>query len=244
MMHDTENAFDNSNSYPLIAANHLLSLEMLRAQSDLRQTEKGPDLMSRKVERDGLTGLPNRALFADRFMQAAAGAHGNGHRIALLFLDLDNFKAINDTHSHQVGDWALKRTSNCLMSAVRETDTVSRYAGDEFLILLSEITQASHAALTANKVVSALEQAAGVDDLQPGLSANSGISIYPDDGADLGRLIDLADMAMYRSKMQRAGRWCSIRFPVSRRTGSEFTGRSRGRSIWPQKVRWTPGILN
>jgi GGDEF domain-containing protein len=79
MMHATENAFDNSNSYPLIAANHLLSLEMLRAQRDLRQAGKGPDPMSRQVERDGLTGLPNRALFADQFMQAVAGARCTAH---------------------------------------------------------------------------------------------------------------------------------------------------------------------
>lgn len=206
MMHDTENALDDSDAYPLSVAIHRLSLELLRAKSDLRQAEEALDLMSRRAERDALTGLPNRALFADRFIQAAAGARRNGHRMAVLFLDLDHFKAINDTHGHQVGDWVLKRASNCLMSAVRAADTVSRHGGDEFLILLSEITQASDAAWAANKVVSALAQAVDVNDLQRSLTASIGISIYPEDGTDLDRLIALADLAMYRNKIQRRGK--------------------------------------
>lgn len=218
MMHDAEKAFDDADAHPPRAADPQLSLEMQRALRDLRQAEKALDLVSRKAQRDELTGLPNRVLFADRFMQAAARARRNGHRMALLFLDLDHFKAINDTHGHQVGDWVLKRTSNCLTSAVRESDTVSRHGGDEFLILLTEITQAADAALAASKIVRVLEQTADAalaaskvvsvleqdaDAPQPELTASIGLSIYPDDGTDLDRLIGLADTDMSRNKMQR-----------------------------------------
>jgi diguanylate cyclase (GGDEF)-like protein len=198
----TECVCSDADSHPLVAANQRLSLEMHRALNDLRLAERELKLVSRAAERDGLTGLPNRALFADRFRQAAALAHRNGHRMALLFLDLDNFKMINDTHGHQTGDRVLTRTANCLLSAVRESDTVSRHGGDEFLILLNEISQAADATLASSKIEVALEQIASIDHRQSGLTASIGISIYPDDGIDLDCLIDQADIAMYRGKMQ------------------------------------------
>lgn len=202
-MPDIESSFNHLDPCLLIAANRRLSQELLRAQNDLKLAEKTLECLSRKAKHDELTGLPNRALLTDRFTQAAACAHRNGHRMALLFLDIDHFKVINDTHGHQVGDWALKRTANYLISAVREGDTVSRHGGDEFLILLSEIVHVSDAELTARKIALVLEQAADGDALQPGLSASIGISIYPDDGTVLGQLTHLADMLMHRSKIQR-----------------------------------------
>ncbi len=202
MNHGDECTRNGTDSLPHLAANQRLSEELQRARSDLRRAEEALELMSRTAECDGLTGLPNRALFADRFKQAAALAHRDGHRMALLFLDLDNFKAINDTRGHQSGDWVLKRTANCLLSTVRESDTVSRYGGDEFLILLSKISQAADATLTSSKIVAALEQLARNDQRQSGLTASIGISLYPEDGTDLDHLIDRADLAMYRSRMQ------------------------------------------
>ncbi|WP_158540769.1 GGDEF domain-containing protein [Thiomonas sp. X19] len=214
MMNAHEDRFNDGHANPLIEANQQLVLAMLRAQGDLTLAVKALDLVSRTAERDTLTELPNRTLFLGRFMQAITHAHRNGGHIALLFLDLDHFKMINDTHGHLVGDRVLKRTANCLVSAVREADTVSRHGGDEFLILLTDITHASDAAAAARKIIAALAQAAFLGDGLPNLTASIGISVYPEDGEDADTLIHRADMAMYRIKKQMRGHFVFHADPV------------------------------
>jgi len=189
----------------LVQANEKLILESLRAQVEAEAAVQALHEAARRAEHDPLTQLPNRVLLLDRFAQAIASAKRHGSRLALLFLDLDEFKQINDTHGHATGDQVLKVVAQRLSSSVREADTVSRHGGDEFLILLSEVSQASDAAVIADKVLAALSAPARVGQELFCLSASIGISIYPDDGNDPDELIEQADAAMYSAKRQRSG---------------------------------------
>jgi diguanylate cyclase (GGDEF)-like protein len=189
----------------LVKANERLILESLRAQVEAESAVQAYEEVSRRAEHDPLTQLPNRVLLLDRFEQAIASAKRHGSRLALLFLDLNEFKQINDTHGHGTGDQVLKLVAARLVSAVREADTVSRHGGDEFLMLLTEISQASDAALIADKVLSALGAPAKVGEHVFLLSASIGVSIYPDDGLRAEELIERADAAMYRAKRQSDG---------------------------------------
>ena len=141
-------------------------------------------------------------LLLDRLAQAIAGAKRHGARSALLFLDLNNFKQINDTLGHAVGDQVLKLAASRLAASVRAADTVSRHGGDEFVILLAEVGVASDAVVIADKLSAALGAPSRVGDQVIRLTASIGISIYPDDGEDADTLIDRADAAMYRAKRQ------------------------------------------
>ena len=125
--------------------------------------------------------------------------------LALLFLDLDHFKPINDSLGHALGDEVLKAVAQRLAAAVREADTVSRYGGDEFLILLSEVSQPADAELIAGKLIAAIAEPCRVGGHVLQLSASIGISLYPDDGEDIDLLIRKADNAMYRAKRHGPG---------------------------------------
>ena len=129
----------------LVKANERLILESLRAQVEAESAMQALHEVSHRAEHDPLTELPNRVLLLDRFEQAIASAKRHGSRLALLFMDLNEFKQINDTHGHGTGDQVLKLVAQRLASSVREADTVSRHGGDEFLILLTEVSQASDA---------------------------------------------------------------------------------------------------
>jgi diguanylate cyclase (GGDEF)-like protein len=189
----------------LVQANERLILESLRAQIEAESAVQALHEVSRRAEHDPLTQLPNRVLLLDRFEQAIASAKRHGGRLALLFLDLNEFKQINDTHGHGTGDEILKLVARRLSSAVREADTVSRHGGDEFLILLTEVSQASDATLIADKVLSALGAPATVGEHVFLLSASIGVSVYPEDGVRAEDLIERADGAMYRAKRQGEG---------------------------------------
>jgi diguanylate cyclase (GGDEF)-like protein len=153
---EAEGLLDISQSARLLEANEQLVLAVLRAQSDAEAASRALEELLRSAGLDALTALPNRVRLLDRFAGAIAHAKRHGRRMALLFLDLNNFKQINDTLGHAVGDEVLKLAAQRLASLVREEDTVSRYGGDEFLILLTEISQASDASLVADKVIAAL----------------------------------------------------------------------------------------
>ena len=162
--------------------------------------------LTRVTQRDALTDTPNRALMLDRLENAIAMAKRHEARIAVLFVDIDHFKHINDRFGHAAGDAVLQLVARRLEEAVRESDTVSRHSGDEFLILLAEITQASDAALIATKMLAAV--AAPIEEAQPfPVTASVGIAIYPDDGVDAASLIERADAAMYRAKKTGGGRF-------------------------------------
>ncbi|WP_460713454.1 diguanylate cyclase domain-containing protein [Lysobacter terrae] len=197
---EAEHLLDSSQSARLLEANEQLVLAALRAQSDAEAASRALEELSRSAELDTLTALPNRVRLLDRFAGAIAHAKRHGTRMALLFLDLNNFKQINDTLGHAAGDEVLKLAAHRLVSLVREEDMVSRYGGDEFLILLTEVSHASDSALVADKVIAALAVPSRVRDHVLRLTASIGISVYPDDGEDAETLIDRADTAMYRAK--------------------------------------------
>jgi diguanylate cyclase (GGDEF)-like protein len=152
------------------------------------------------AEHDSLTGLPNRLLFCDRVGQAISLARRHGGQAAVLFVDLDGFKNINDSLGHATGDKLLQSVAKRLLASVRDPDTVSRYGGDEFAVLLQDIHRHQDAAATARRVLRAIGEVHSVDGQQVQITASVGMSIYPDDGFDAETLIKNADTAMYRAK--------------------------------------------
>jgi diguanylate cyclase (GGDEF)-like protein/PAS domain S-box-containing protein len=156
--------------------------------------------MSYLAQHDSLTDVPNRVVFNDRLTQAITMAHRHREKLAVLFLDLDRFKHINDTLGHNIGDRLLQSVARRLRSCVRGSDTVSRRGGDEFVILLAEVTHAQDAALCAEKVLLALSAPHRVDQRNLHLTASIGIVTYPDDGTDAETLLRHADFAMYHAK--------------------------------------------
>lgn len=155
---------------------------------------------------DSLTGLANRALLLDRLLVAVPRASREQRPLALLYLDLDKFKQINDQWGHQGGDWVLQQIAGRLRSAVRQTDTVARFGGDEFVILLEQLENTSQAQAVAEKIHLLLHEPMqfGGQTLIPG--ASIGLAIYPDDALDARQLMLKADSAMYRAKHQGGSR--------------------------------------
>jgi diguanylate cyclase (GGDEF)-like protein/PAS domain S-box-containing protein len=156
--------------------------------------------MTHSAEHDYLTGLPNRMLLNDRISQAIALAPRHMKHVALLFLDLDGFKHINDSLGHPTGDKLLQSISERLIDCVRASDTVSRQGGDEFVVLLSEVEQSEDPAITARRMLEAVAQPHSIDHHDLHVTASIGVSVYPDDGLDAETLIKNADTAMYQAK--------------------------------------------
>jgi len=156
--------------------------------------------MSYLAQHDFLTELPNRLLLNDRLTQAIASAQRHRTLVAVLFLDVDHFKHINDSLGHAIGDQLLQSIAQRLVACVRHSDTVSRHGGDEFVILLSEVARAEHAAFTADKILAAVSRPhrIGHQDLQ--VTVSVGIGVYPDDGADAEALLKNADIALFQAK--------------------------------------------
>lgn len=195
-----EQLLESMDSGQLMEANQNLVFSSLRAQAAADHCAEELKEVSRSAELDVLTALPNRGLLLDRFAQSIAGARRDGYRLALLFVDMNNFKSINDSLGHAMGDQVLQIAARRMVSVVREVDTVSRHGGDEFLILLNDIASASDAELVAQKVSSALEMPCQIGEHVFRLAASIGICLYPDDGDTPQLLIDRADAAMYRAK--------------------------------------------
>jgi diguanylate cyclase (GGDEF)-like protein/PAS domain S-box-containing protein len=152
------------------------------------------------AEHDFLTGLPNRLLLSDRVGQAISMATRHGNKVAVLFLDLDGFKHINDSLGHPAGDKLLQSAGKRLADCVGESDTVSRQGGDEFVVLLSDVEKWEDAAVTARRLLRSLAEGHAVDQHDLHITASIGISVYPDDGLDAETLIKNADTAMYQAK--------------------------------------------
>lgn len=156
--------------------------------------------MSYLAQHDSLTDLPNRLLLNDRLAQAMASALRREIKLALLFLDLDHFKHINDSLGHAIGDRLLQSVAKRLLGCVRSSDTVSRQGGDEFVILLSQVMHAQDAAVSAEKILLALNQPHDIGDHEIHITASIGIVTYPDDATDDETLLNNADFAMYQAK--------------------------------------------
>src|ERR1700680_1684572 len=156
--------------------------------------------MSYLAQHDSLTDLPNRILLNDRLAQAVALAHRHRQQMAVLFLDVDRFKHINDSLGHAIGDRLLQSVAQRLRDCVRSSDTVSRLGGDEFVILLPDVAHAQDAAACAEKVLLALSRPFSIDHHNLQLTASIGIGSYPNDGRDADTLLKHADSAMYQAK--------------------------------------------
>ncbi len=156
--------------------------------------------MYHRAQHDILTDLPNRVLFADRLTQAISMARRNHSEVAVLFLDLDGFKNINDSLGHTIGDHLLQSVAARLSACVRKSDTVSRWGGDEFVILLAEVAHASDAAVIANKILADVQEEHSIGEYRLRVTASIGLSTYPENGGDAETLIKDADTAMYHAK--------------------------------------------
>jgi len=173
-------------------------------KEDFTEIKRLQDQMDNLAHHDQLTGLPNRTLFYDRLKHAQAQAKRREKGFVLFFMDLDGFKAVNDTHGHELGDHLLKAVGQRLSECVRESDTVARMGGDEFTVLLPDLQSHEHAANIARQILKALTQPFQFGAVTCEIGVSIGISCYPEDGEDAERIISHADAAMYRVK--NAGR--------------------------------------
>lgn len=181
-------------------ANAHLVTATIEAHKLAEQVQMAKVQLDHLVHHDALTELPNRILVQDRIIQAIELARRQDRQLAVMFMDLDRFKNINDSLGHAVGDQLLRSVAQRLMACVRQSDTVSRQGGDEFVLLLPYIEHAQDAALSAQKILAALALPYRVDGHDLHISVSIGISIYPDDGRDAETLIKNADTAMYYAK--------------------------------------------
>jgi diguanylate cyclase (GGDEF)-like protein/PAS domain S-box-containing protein len=168
--------------------------------SDITKVKESQDKLDHMAHHDPLTALPNRLLFHDRLQHALQRAACDSEQLAILFIDLDRFKNVNDTLGHHVGDELLKQVANALTGQLREGDTLARLGGDEFIVLLENVDGQFGAGHVAEKLVTMFEQPFMVSDYELFVTGSVGISMYPNDATDLNMLIRNADVAMYQAK--------------------------------------------
>jgi len=176
--------------------------------SDITQSRAEQETVAHHAQHDFLTGLPNRLLFRDRFNRQLALAKRYSKKFAVMYIDLDRFKPVNDTLGHQTGDQLLMAVAERLGSLVREIDTVSRFGGDEFAILVSEVISQKDVTSLAEKILAALRQPFLLDGHTINISGSLGIAIYPDDGSDMETILSNADAAMYKAKHNGSNTYC------------------------------------
>ena len=168
--------------------------------TEITHLKKTEERLQHIAYHDALTGLPNRILFHDRLTQAILAAHRNDSSLAVMFLDLDRFKIINDTLGHHIADQLLKEVANRLRSCVRETDTAARLSGDEFAIILNNLTQKQDAELVAINILDSLSRPIVLNDNEVFITSSIGIAVYSRGDFDKDRLLENADIAMYHAK--------------------------------------------
>ncbi|MCF8199306.1 MAG: EAL domain-containing protein [Sulfuritalea sp.] len=171
-----------------------------RLRDEIGERQQAEDRMRHMANHDALTGLPNRRLLNDRLSQAMALAHRGKHKLAVLFIDLDRFKTINDSLGHAGGDLLLQEVAARLAGTLREGDTVARLGGDEFVIVLPDLDTADDAGHVAHKLVEAFAPPFLIKDVEIHATPSIGIAIYPNDGKDIATLTRNADAAMYHAK--------------------------------------------
>ncbi len=170
--------------------------------SDITSRKEDEERLSYQANHDPLTRLPNRTLFQERLSRALTRANRNQTLVALLFIDLDYFKQVNDTLGHLAGDFLLQQVAERLSACVRQGDTVARLAGDEFTVILEDITEARDGAVVAHKILATLADPFDLQGSQARISSSIGVALYPADAGDPQSLVKLADAAMYRAKHQ------------------------------------------
>lgn len=177
---------------------------ILSIARDMARRKQAEEKIRQMAYHDSLTGLPNRKLFSDRVDIALAQTGGNQNNVAVIMLDLDNFKDINDTLGHDTGDLLLKAVTERLNAAMRKSDTVARFGGDEFVLLLPELKGIEDATPVAQRIVESFRDPFLINTHQLIVTASIGIAVYPYDGSDEVALLKNADVAMYQAK--QAGR--------------------------------------
>jgi len=180
--------------------NAMLLAHTARLQEEVIRLRQANARVRELAFHDELTGLPNRTLLQDRFSQAIALAMRRGRQIALLFLDLDHFKRINDEFGHLAGDRVLQQVAARLVACLRTSDTPCRYGGDEFVVLLPELESRQSAFAAAEKILARLSVPYLMGDAAIEVTTSIGIALYPDDGSECSELIRVSDHAMYRNK--------------------------------------------
>jgi len=171
---------------------------------DITSTKEQQTQLELMAHYDVLTQLPNRLLLTDRFTRSIAHCKRTNTQLAVCFLDLDDFKPVNDNHGHEIGDQLLIKVAERIKNTIRDDDTVSRHGGDEFILLLGDITSFTQCTQTLDRLIQSLSQPYLVDKLSITISASIGVSLYPADNSDLDTLMRHADQAMYQAKL--AGR--------------------------------------
>lgn len=176
--------------------------------SDMTDKKKAEETIFKQANIDSLTGLPNRRLFLDRLEQAIKKAHRTYQKLALMFLDLDYFKDVNDTLGHDMGDVLLREVTQRLKACLRESDTLARPGGDEFTIIMSDLHELSDVDRVAQCILRGMSEPFQLANERCTVSFSIGIALYPDDATDLGELLRNADQAMYSAKHQGRDRYC------------------------------------
>ena len=183
-------------------------LQFVSAQVAVAIERKQNETWLRHIARhDALTDLPNRVLFDDRLRSALARATLGGDRLALIYIDLDRFKRVNDSHGHAAGDQLLREVGHRIRHCVRDSDTVARFGGDEFVVLLGSIKLPEHASMIAEKIRASLHRPFELASLGLQVSASLGVAVFPEHGDENKQLIRQADSAMYRAKKMGGNRF-------------------------------------
>jgi diguanylate cyclase (GGDEF)-like protein len=169
---------------------------------EIRRRKLAEKELEHLAHRDTLTGVSNRYMFLDRLEMAVAHAQRRKAKLAVMFVDLDRFKFINDTYGHAAGDAVLRSVATRMSACLREVDLIARYGGDEFTVTLVDVTSTEGIALVARKIIDTLQQPIRVDGTELNIGCSIGISLYPDDSADFEELIRNADEAMYVAKQK------------------------------------------
>ncbi|WP_280142107.1 EAL domain-containing protein [Nitrosomonas aestuarii] len=191
IVHTFKKPFCSSSGKPL----YLVGMSV-----DITERKKAEHRIMEMATYDMLTGLPNRTLLMDRIKQALEQGRRNQKQVAVLFIDLDNFKVINDSLGHDVGDLLLQEVAARFVTVVRREDTVARHGGDEFIVLLSNLYKAMDAEVVAQKILDVLNLPFQIDDVELHVSGSIGISLFPDDGKNIWMLLKNSDIAMYHAK--------------------------------------------
>lgn len=184
---------------------HHLEARLSQTDSELSESRAEEKTSRHMALHDAVTGLPNLTLFNDRLHNALAQAQRHSWRLAVMFIDLDEFKSVNDIHGHDVGDRILHIVAQRLLGAVRGGDTVSRRSGDEFLLLMLEAKDEPNVAAFAARITAKIAEPAEVEGVTLSVKASVGIALYPEDGLTAPELLKNADMAMYVAKEQKQG---------------------------------------
>lgn len=187
--------------------------------TDITQKKQSEQHLERLAHYDALTGLPNRSLFRDRLLQAVKKSHRDGQSLAVLFIDLDRFKEVNDSLGHVVGDQLLVEAARRIASCVRGSDTVARLGGDEFTVVLAGLDSREAAERVARDIIAALAAPFVLGHESAEVSASIGIAVYPGDAEDPDGLTDAADQAMYDAKAQGRNGFCFYASPALAATG-------------------------